>query len=103
MVSHFHSLNAFRKDSYEHRHTTSAPSAPQQVAGSKGTSTNYINSLSGNGRLDKLVLGPFSINDVPVGLSLGASGFVASPDYAGLLGNAILNRFKVIFDYSHKQ
>jgi hypothetical protein len=78
-------------------------SASQQVAGSKGTSTNYINSLSVNGRLDKLLLGPFAINDVPVGLSLGESGFVASPDYAGLLGNAVLNRFKVIFDYSRKQ
>ena len=78
-------------------------SASQQVAGSKGTSTNYINSLSVNGRVDKLMLGPFLINDVPAGFSLGESGFVASPDYAGLLGNAILNRFKVIFDYSHKQ
>jgi hypothetical protein len=75
----------------------------QKVAGSKGTSTNYINSLSVNGRLDKLVLGPFAVSDVPVGLSLGESGFVANPDYAGLIGNAILNRFRVIFDYSHKQ
>ena len=77
-------------------------SASPQV-GSKGTSSNYINSLSVNGRADKLLLGPFVIDDVPAGFSLGDSGFVASPDYAGLLGNAILNRFRVIFDYSHKQ
>ena len=77
-------------------------SASPQV-GSKGTSSNYIDSLSVNGRADKLMLGPFVIDDVPAGFSLGDTGFVASPDYAGLLGNAILNRFRVIFDYSHKQ
>ena len=81
-------------------HTLASQS--QQVAGLKGTSKNYISSLSVNGRVDKLMLGPFLINDVPAGFSLGESGFVASPDYAGLIGNAILNRFRVIFDYSHK-
>ena len=82
-------------------HQIASPSP--QVTGSKGTSANYMNSLTVNGRIDKLVLGPFLITDVPVGFSFSESGFVANPDYAGLLGNAILSRFKVIFDYSHKR
>ena len=83
----------------EHELASAAP----QVTGSKGTSANYMNALTVNGRIDKLVLGPFLINDVPAGFSFSESGFVANPDYAGLLGNAILSRFKVIFDYSHKR
>ena len=77
-------------------------SASPQV-GSTGTGTNYMNSLSVNGRVDKLIFGPFLFNDVPAGFSLGESGFVASSDYAGLLGNAILNRFRVLFDYSNRR
>src|SRR5262249_56930074 len=40
----------------------------------------------------------------PVGLSLATEGgFVANPDYAGILGNEILRRFRLWLDLSRKR
>jgi hypothetical protein len=75
----------------------------QKVSGAEATSTNYVNSLNVNARLKRLQIGPFEIQDVPAGLSLAEGGFVSNPDYSGLLGNAILNRFRVILDYARRQ
>lgn len=48
-------------------------------------------------------IGPYAIRDPLVGLSETTTGAMASEDYAGNIGNRILDRFRVTFDYSRKQ
>ncbi len=53
-------------------------------------------------RMKKLAVGPYSWTDPMVTLSSTTVGALASEDYAGNVGNQILERFKVTFDYDHK-
>jgi hypothetical protein len=54
------------------------------------------------GRMKKLEIGPFTWNDPLVILSGAQSGGLASEDYAGNIGNEVLDRFKCTFDYEHR-
>lgn len=50
-------------------------------------------------RLDTLQVGPFTICEPILALSLATHGMVGSEDYSGNLGNGVLERFKVTIDY----
>jgi hypothetical protein len=50
-----------------------------------------------------VTLGPFQIKEPVVGLSSDTGGAFASSDMDGNLGAEILRRFKVVFDYPHRQ
>ena len=50
-------------------------------------------------RLKQIEIGPYGWSDPQVALSLHDSGGLASQDYAGNIGNRLLERFKCTFDY----
>src|SRR5262249_41581266 len=50
-------------------------------------------------RMKKLSIGPYSWEHPIVSLSSAATGALASEDYAGNIGNQILQRFKCTLDY----
>jgi hypothetical protein len=52
------------------------------------------------GRLNGFVFGGFSMGTVYTSLSQLTRGALASPDLAGIIGSAILQRFRVVFDYA---
>jgi len=54
-------------------------------------------------RLKKLELGPFAWADPLVSLAQASAGAFTSEDYAGNVGNRILERFKVTLDYERRQ
>jgi hypothetical protein len=53
-------------------------------------------------RMKRLDIGPFGWDDPIVILSGATQGGLASEDYAGNIGNQVLERFQVTFDYTHK-
>jgi hypothetical protein len=53
-------------------------------------------------RMSRFVMGPYVIEDPIVGLSRATSGAFTSKDFAGNVGNRILDRFRCTFDYSRK-
>ena len=52
-------------------------------------------------RMKSLAIGPYSWLRPLVSLSQATTGALASEDYAGNAGNALLERFRVTFDYDH--
>jgi hypothetical protein len=54
-------------------------------------------------RMRKLEIGPYSWADPLVSLSQATAGAFTSEDYAGNIGNRILERFKVTLDYERRQ
>jgi hypothetical protein len=54
-------------------------------------------------RLDSLSLGPFGLRDPIAGMSLSKRGMVGSQEYAGNIGNSVLERFIVTFDYDRRK
>ncbi len=54
-------------------------------------------------RLDSLAIGPFAWKEPLVSLSEATVGAFASEDYAGNIGNRLLERFKVTLDYERRQ
>ena len=52
-------------------------------------------------RMKEIKLGPYIWNNPLVSLSGAQSGALTSEDYAGNIGNQILERFKCTFDYEH--
>lgn len=54
-------------------------------------------------RMKKLAIGPFSWAEPLVSLSQATAGAFTSEDYAGNLGNKVLERFKVTLDYERRQ
>jgi len=54
-------------------------------------------------RMKSLQIGPFSWKNPVVSLSGAETGALASEDYAGNIGNRILERFKCTFDYERRQ
>jgi hypothetical protein len=54
-------------------------------------------------RMHSLEIGPFSCADPVVSLSEATTGAFASEDYAGNIGNRLLERFKVTIDYERRQ
>jgi len=47
-------------------------------------------------------IGGYTFNDVPLGMSKTAAGVSAMKGYAGLVGNEILYKYNITFDYAHK-
>lgn len=54
-------------------------------------------------RLPKLLLSDFVFTDVPVSLYDVRAGFFAERGQAGVIGNALLKRFNIVFDYPRRQ
>lgn len=61
-----------------------------------GTFTSHI------GRMKKMEIGPYAWESPLVILSGAQTGGLASEDYAGNIGNEILDRFKCTLDYEHR-
>ncbi len=61
-----------------------------------GTFTSHI------GRMKRMAIGPYAWSDPLVVLSGAERGGLASEDFAGNIGNEILERFKCTFDYEHR-
>jgi hypothetical protein len=55
------------------------------------------------GRLRSMSLGPYEWDDPVVTVSHATEGAFASEEFAGNIGNRILERFKVTFDYERRQ
>jgi predicted aspartyl protease len=55
------------------------------------------------GRWPSLELGKFKIENTVAAFSQDTGGAFANPNHAGLIGGELLQRFKVIFDYSRQQ
>lgn len=54
-------------------------------------------------RMKSLEIGPYKVDDPLVGLSTTTEGALASEDYAGNLGNQMLDRFRVTLDYERRK
>jgi hypothetical protein len=54
-------------------------------------------------RMKKLAIGPYAWTDPLVSLAEATAGAFTSEDYAGNIGNRILERFKVTIDYERRQ
>ncbi len=52
------------------------------------------------GRLGNFVFGGISLGPIPSSLSQIEAGALANPDRAGIIGSAVLQRFRVLFDYA---
>jgi hypothetical protein len=77
--------------------TKAGPGVEVMGGGFGGTFTTRIV------RLKKLEIGPYSWADPLVSLSQATTGAFTSEDYAGNIGNRILERFKVTLDYERRQ
>ena len=66
------------------------------AGGFGGTFTSHL------GRMKSMQIGPYSWKNPLVILSGAERGGLASEDYAGNIGNEILERFKCTFDYEHR-
>lgn len=53
-------------------------------------------------RMKSLELGPLRWKDPIVAISQATAGVLATDDYAGLIGNQVLERFTCTFDYEHR-
>ncbi len=53
------------------------------------------------GRISALTLGDFSFENLPIGISQTASGIQGDKKIAGIIGNRVLSRFNIMFDYDH--
>jgi hypothetical protein len=69
------------------------------TVGGAGFGGQFSNTLV---RMKRIDIGPYGWDDPLVSLSGATSGALASEDYAGNIGNQILERFKCTFDYDHK-
>lgn len=54
-------------------------------------------------RMKSVEIGPYKIRDPLVGLSTTDRGALASEDYAGNIGNGLLDRFVLTIDYARRQ
>ncbi|HET6350477.1 MAG TPA: PDZ domain-containing protein [Candidatus Krumholzibacteria bacterium] len=54
-------------------------------------------------RMQSVEVGPYTIDDPLIGLSTTEQGALASEDYAGNIGNRLLERFTVTLDYERRQ
>ncbi len=72
-------------------------SIPTMMGGVGGMSQSRL------ARMKSVALGPYRIADPLVGLSSTESGALASEDYAGNIGNRLLERFTVTLDYERRQ
>jgi len=80
--------------------------------GLEARATKYVDATGGGfggtfvsrvTRMNRLELGPFAWDAPLVSLSQARTGAFTSEDYAGNIGNRILERFKVTLDYERRQ
>ena len=69
---------------------------PFSICGIGGESQTQI------GKLAEIRLGNIKLESPVTMFSQAANGALANPDLSGTIGNAILRRFKVVFDYSRR-
>jgi hypothetical protein len=69
---------------------------PFSICGIGGDSQTQI------GTLTEIRLGKLKIENPMTMFSQATNGVLSSPDFSGHVGNAILRRFKVVFDYSRR-
>ena len=69
---------------------------PFSICGIGGDSQTQI------GTLTDIRLGKLKIENPMTMFSQATNGVLSSPDFSGHIGNAILRRFKVVFDYSRR-
>ncbi|MEZ4775682.1 MAG: aspartyl protease family protein [Bacteroidia bacterium] len=50
-----------------------------------------------------LTFGGYLLQRIPTRLSQGTTGVTAMPEYAGIIGNQILQRFSLVFDYQKEK
>ena len=72
-------------------------STPFEVCGIGG------GSMSRMGKLESLRLGSLDVKSPVTLFSQAKAGNLISTDYDGLIGNAILRRFNVVFDHSRSR
>jgi hypothetical protein len=53
-------------------------------------------------RIDSMSLGPFAVREPIAAMSLSRHGMIGSDDYAGNIGNSVLERFRCTFDYPRR-
>jgi hypothetical protein len=69
---------------------------PFSICGIGGESQTQI------GKLEEIRVGKIRLESPITMFSQAANGTLANADFSGIIGNAILRRFKVVFDYSRK-
>jgi hypothetical protein len=82
------------------RHRLRELPGPRVAAAGGGFGGTFVNELT---RMEKIEIGPFSWEQPMVSLSGATAGALASEDYAGNIGNRILERFRCTFDYERRQ
>ena len=55
------------------------------------------------GRVHAFSIAGFTFNDLPVGLSQELAGIQSDEEMAGIIGNEILHRFNIVFDYRNNK
>ncbi|WP_462248188.1 aspartyl protease family protein [Ekhidna sp.] len=68
------------------------------VAGLGDTETMHF-----EGRVKSFSFGAFAFNNMPIGISTAKHGIQNNKKVAGILGNKVLNRFDITFDYSREK
>jgi len=81
------------------KHDLRAKAKPAIEVMGGGFGGTFVSTLT---RMKKMAVGPYSWTDPMVTLSSTTEGALASEDYAGNVGNQILERFICTFDYDHK-
>ncbi len=69
-----------------------------EVAGG-GIGGGFISTLC---RLDSLRIGPYTCVEPVAALALHTQGGIGSKEFAGNIGNSVLERFRCTFDYAHR-
>lgn len=70
---------------------------PQELCGIGGTTASQV------GTIESLQLKSHRLDKPVTVFSQSGGGVLTRPDFDGIIGNAILRRFRVIFDYSRNQ
>jgi aspartyl protease/PDZ domain-containing protein len=55
------------------------------------------------GRIQQLTLGPLTVSDIPINMSVNTEGAYASADFSGTIGESIYRRYHVFLDYARNR
>ncbi|GAA4276889.1 aspartyl protease family protein [Aquimarina mytili] len=86
---------------YAQRHQLKKSIGKTYSVKSRGYSSNTT--IAEVGRLKELKLQKFQFSNIPVRIYNTKSGVLAHEGIAGIIGNEILKRFNIIFDYKRKE
>ncbi len=65
--------------------------------------TSRLNFTTRYGRLSRMAIGPYAWDAPMVSVARAAEGAFASEEFAGNIGNRVLERFTVTLDYDHRR